>query len=420
MANAEIVSIGSELLLGQIVDTNAAWMAQRLTDLGVNLFYKTIVGDNPGRMKEVIGQALERSDVVITGGGLGPTQDDLTRELIAEVTGRELVVDPDLLAQIHQRFRKRGLIMTANNERQARIPAGGVPVDNPNGTAPAFIVEDPRGVIFALPGVPFELKWLFDNEVVPYLRTRFDLNETIVYKVLKVAEIGESSVDDRIGHLIANSTNPTVGVLAHPGQVDVRIAAKAANAAEALTLIGPVEDEVRALLGKHVFAADGETIEQAVGKLLREKDTTVAVFEDLTGGLVVERLSQASSDHLLEGSVVHSPESVRRLLAFSSRPDRVDGLSADAEALVDELAWAVRAQAKSDLGLALHAVADPEEQAENLGRGQTFVSVTDGARFRTRSYSYGGRGRPDRPDRTRMSFNAVELLRRTLLEGFDG
>ena len=417
MANAEIVSIGSELLLGQIVDTNAAWMAQRLTDLGVNLFYKTIVGDNPGRMKEVIGQALERSDVVITGGGLGPTQDDLTRELIAEVTGRELVVDPDLLAQIHQRFRKRGLIMTANNERQARIPAGGVPVDNPNGTAPAFIVEDPRGVIFALPGVPFELKWLFDNEVVPYLRTRFDLNETIVCKVLKVAEIGESSVDDRIGHLIANSTNPTVGVLAHPGQVDVRIAAKAANAAEALTLIGPVEDEVRAFLGKHVFAADGETIEQAVGKLLREKDTTVAVFEDLTGGLVVERLSQASSDHLLEGSVVHSPESVRRLLAFSSRPDRVDGLSADAEALVDELAWAVRAQAKSDLGLALHAVADPEEQAENLGRGQTFVSVTDGARFRTRSYSYGGRGRPDR---TRMSFNAVELLRRTLLEGFDG
>ena len=217
MANAEIVSIGSELLLGQIVDTNAAWMAQRLTELGVNLYYKTVVGDNPARMAEVLNQALDRTDVVITGGGLGPTQDDLTREVIAKVTNRELVLDPHLKEQLVTRFQRRGLIMTPNNERQAYIPKGAIPVENPNGTAPSFIVEDPRGVIFALPGVPFEMKWLFDNEVSPYLRKKFELTEIITYKVLKVAEIGESSVDDRIGHLIANSKNPTVGVLAHPG-----------------------------------------------------------------------------------------------------------------------------------------------------------------------------------------------------------
>ena len=179
MANAEIVSIGSELLLGQIVDTNAAWMAQRLTNIGVNLFYKTIVGDNPDRMEHVIEQALERSDIVITGGGLGPTQDDLTREIVAKVTNRKLVLDQGLLDEIEKRFRSRGFIMTPNNERQAYIPEGSIAVQNPNGTAPSFIVEDPRGIVFALPGVPFELKWLFDNEVAPYLRRKFDLKETI-------------------------------------------------------------------------------------------------------------------------------------------------------------------------------------------------------------------------------------------------
>jgi nicotinamide-nucleotide amidase len=227
--NAEIVAIGSELLLGQIVDTNSAWMAQRLAEIGVNLFYKTIVGDNAGRMREIISRALQRSNVVITSGGIGPTEDDLTREIVAEVTGRELVLDPSLLQQIEERFRKRGFIMTKNNEKQAYIPAGAIPVENPNGTAPSFIVEDPQGVIISLPGVPFEMKWLFENRVIPYLRGKFALQEMIVSRVLKIAEIGESSVDDRIGHLIRTSTNPTVGVLAHPGQVDVRISVKTAS-----------------------------------------------------------------------------------------------------------------------------------------------------------------------------------------------
>ena len=282
MANAEIVAIGSELLLGQIIDTNSAWMAQRLSTLGINLFYKTVVGDNPGRMKEVIGQALDRSDLVITSGGLGPTQDDLTREIVAEATGRKLVLHQDLLEQIERRFRRRGLIMTANNERQAYVPEGAIPVENPNGTAPSFIVEDPRGVIFALPGVPFELKWLFDNQVMPYVHAKFNLSEIITYRVLKVADMGESSVDDRIGPLIANSRNPTVGVLAHPGQVDVRIAAKAANLDEAMKLIEPVDAEVRRLLGRHVFATDEETMEDTVRKLLQDKGKTIAVYEDLT------------------------------------------------------------------------------------------------------------------------------------------
>ena len=348
MPNAEIVAIGSELLLGQIVDTNSAWMAQRLTSLGVNLFYKTVVGDNPDRMKEVIGRALDRSDVVITGGGLGPTQDDLTREVIADVTGRKLVRDPELVDQIEQRFRSRGFIMTSNNEKQADIPEGAIAVRNPNGTAPSFIVEDPRGAVFALPGVPFELKWLFDNEVAPYLRKRFDLSEIITYRVLKVADMGESAVDDRIGHLIASSNNPTVGVLAHPGQVDVRIAAKASSTAEAAKLIAPVEKEVRDLLGGRVFGIDEESIEGVVGRLLKDRNAKIAVYEDVTGGLVADRLLEASHDHFVEGIIGNGIVTIRRLLTRSRSPGDIPD---DPDSLARDLASGVRLHAESDLGV---------------------------------------------------------------------
>ncbi len=413
MANAEIVAIGSELLLGQIVDTNSAWMAERLTNLGVNLFYKTVVGDNPARMRDVIGRALDRSDVVITGGGLGPTRDDLTREVVAEVTGRKLLLDPGLLDEIEYRFRQRGLVMTPNNERQAYIPEGAIPVHNPNGTAPSFVVEDPRGVIFALPGVPFELKWLFDNEVVPYLRGKFELSEVITYRVLKVADLGESTVDDRIGHLIANSSNPTVGVLSHPGQVDVRIAAKAESVESAFRLIAPVEDEVRGLLGRHVFAADGESMEDVLGKLLREKNASIAACEDLTSGLVSERLQQASPEHFVVGIVANSPASIRRLLAYAGDAD-VGDLLKEPASLTNRIARAVRSFADADLGLAVHGVPEPEDVTQNLARGKTYLSITDGKMSKTRTYEIAGRGRPDR---ARMSLNALELVRLALLEG---
>jgi nicotinamide-nucleotide amidase len=412
MANAEIVAIGSELLLGQIVDTNSAWMAQRLTALGVDLFFKSVVGDNPGRMKEVITRALERADVVITSGGLGPTQDDLTREIVAEVTGRDLVFDSALMEQVEEHFRRRGRTMTPNNRRQAYMPAGAIPVKNPNGTAPAFVVEDPRGVIFSLPGVPVELKWLFEHEVEPYLRRKFQLAEVIHYRVLKIVGIGESAVDDKIGHLIAGSCNPTVGVLAHPGQVDVRIAAKAANRDEAERLIAPLEAEVRKVFGDAIFAADEETMERVIGKLLREKNKTVAVYEDLTCGGLAERLLSANPEFFTAGFIANRESSLRALLKYARESQSLEALLNDPVALTHELAWAVRLQTGADLGLALHAVLAPKSELQNMGRGQTYVSLTDGSRFMQSSTSIAGRGQYDR---IRMTLSAVDLLRTTLL-----
>jgi nicotinamide-nucleotide amidase len=414
MANAEIVAIGSELLLGQIVDTNSAWMAQRLTALGVNLYFKSVVGDNPVRMKEVIQRALERADIVITSGGLGPTQDDLTREIVAEVTGRKLVLDDDLLAQVEEHFRRRGRVMTPNNRRQAYMPEGAIPVKNPNGTAPCFIVEDPRSVIFSLPGVPVELKWLFENEVESYLRRKFNLAEVIHYRVLKVIGMGESAVDDKIGHLILNSSNPTVGVLALPGQVDVRVAAKAANRDEALKLIAPLEAEVRGLLGGAVFAVDDETMENVVGKLLQVKDKSVAVYEDLTCGQLAERLQMASAEHFGAGFISNGKAATRALLKHGRHPERIDACLQDPVALTDELAWAARQEAGSDLGLAPHAIPDPASTIQNLARGETYVALTDGNRFLRRMTTTAGRSAHDR---TRMVLNAIDLLRTALTEG---
>lgn len=406
--NAEIVSIGSELLLGQIVDTNASWIAQRLAEAGVNLFYKTTVGDNMDRMVEVLDRALDRSDVVVTGGGIGPTQDDLTREAIAKVTGRKVVTDPGSLLELRERFQKRGFILTKNNERQAQIPDGAIVVRNPNGTAPAFIVETDRGVTISLPGVPFEMKWLVENEVIPYLREKFGLTQMIHYRILKVADLGESAVDDRIGHLIAESTNPTVGVLAHPGQVDVRIAALAKSIDEANGLIDVVDTEVRELLGDHIFGVDDETIESVIGKLVAESKATVATCEDLSGGAVAAAIQEAAGPAFLESAIVNTNDALEKIArAGGENPPFEDGAERAAA-----LARAIRQTSGATYGIAVHGVEEGDQRTENLGRGETYIVVSGPNGERARHVRSAGRGTPDR---RRAAMGTLSLFRRELL-----
>ncbi len=400
--------MGSELLLGQIVDTNSAWIAQRLAENGVNLFYKHTVGDNFDRMVSILGGALERADAVITTGGIGPTQDDLTREAVAKVTGRKIVTDPHSLRELEERFRRRGFILTRNNEKQATVPEGALIIRNPNGTAPAFLVEDPRGVIISVPGVPFEMKWLIENEVMPYLRGKFGLKQVIHYKLLKVADLGESNVDHLIGHLIAESSNPTVGVLAHPGQVDVRIAAMAEDRAEAERLIEPVAGEARQLLGDHVFAEDGETMEGLVGGLLESSGETVACYEDLSGGSVAMALEEAAGPRFVQGVTVNSNEALEKFAAAGGEHPPFGGGAERASAL----ARAVRSFSGAGLGVAVHGTAEGDQRTQNLGRGDTFMAIAGAAKVRLRHVRSAGRGGPDR---RRAALNVLSLLRRELL-----
>ena len=407
--NVEIVSIGSELLLGQIVDTNSAWISQRLAENGVNVYYKSCVGDNLNRMTEVLKIALERADVVITGGGIGPTQDDLTREAVAQVVGVDVVTDPASLTELRERFQNRGFILTKNNERQAQIPAGAEVIRNPNGTAPAFRVETDKGTIICLPGVPFEMKWLITNEIIPYLQDKYDLGETIHYRVLKVADLGESAVDHLIGDLIADSSNPTVGVLARPGQVDVRIAARAGDIDAARTLIQPVENQVRELLGNHVFGTDDETIESVIGDMLRDRDATVAVYEDLSAGAVSDAMRTAAGERFLEAIVANTDQPRDRLI--SSGSDSSAGVRARA------LADAIREHSGATIGIAVHGIPEAPEtelSAVNLGRGETYIVVADADRTEVRHVRSAGSGAPDR---RRAAMYAFGTLRQHLIAG---
>ncbi len=243
--HAELLMIGTELLLGQIPDTNAGYMARVLAASGINLYWKTTVGDNADRIQEALRLGLTRSDVLLCSGGLGPTADDITRECVAETLGVPLEFHEDLYQVIVERFRHRNRPLTDNNRRQALLPRGARPIANPNGTAPGIIAEYGQKVIACMPGVPHELQSMFEETVIPYLKSRFNIQETIHYRVLLARDVGESRVDQAIADMIYSHTNPTIGLLASKGVVRIRIAAKAPSVELAKTLIAPVEKEVR-------------------------------------------------------------------------------------------------------------------------------------------------------------------------------
>jgi len=290
--HAEIVTTGTELLLGVISDTNSTYIAQRLRDIGLDLYYITSAGDNEVRVAQVIDAALDRSDVVITTGGLGPTVDDVTREAVARATGRELAYDERLATSIEAFFAQRGYQMSENNRRQARIPGGAIPVENPVGTAPCFIVESKRGIVISLPGVPREMKYMIEHEVLPYLRDKLNLRQVIKSRTLRTCGIGESSLDAQIGDLETFS-NPTVGLAAHPGQSDIRITAKADSVAEADAMLGEMEARIRERVDEVIFGVDDERLESVVVGLLDERSLALAVAEVSSGGRLSGWLSDA-------------------------------------------------------------------------------------------------------------------------------
>jgi len=407
--NAEIISIGSELLLGQIVDTNASWIAQRLANNGVNLFYKTTVGDNFERMCDVIHLALSRSDIVLTGGGIGPTKDDLTREAVAKVTNRNLITDKKSLLEIRERFHKRGLLLTKNNERQAEIPEGAIVIENPNGTAPAFIVEAEKGTIISLPGVPFEMKWLVDNRIIPYLKNKFNIEEIIHYRVLKVSDLGESAVDDKIGEIIAHSKNPTVGVLARPGQVDIRITAKAENRNKANSLIDAVDEKISNLLGDNIFGKNDDTIESIVNKLLLERNSSISIFENITAGTISKILKEMTGNIVVKSVVSDKKETISTLIKKS----HLDVDIRQGESVATALATAVMTDSESTYGISVYGIEDSEKKSENLSSGNTWIAIVGPFGIKTRHIKLAGSGEPDKQ---RTSMYTLNLLRKYLLE----
>jgi competence/damage-inducible protein CinA-like protein len=303
MPLAEVITIGTEILLGEIVDTNAAYIARALRQSGIDLFHKTSVGDNVQRIAQAIRQSLERCEIIITTGGLGPTVDDPTRDAVALAINAKTEYRPELWEQIQERFQRWGRMPSENNRRQAYIPQGSIPLENQVGTAPCFMVELGSKVIISLPGVPREMEYLMEQTVLPYLHRRYPDSGMLKIRVLHTAGAGESQIDELIGDLETLS-NPTVGLAAHSGQIDIRIVAKAQSMTEAEALIRPVEDVLSSRLRKWVYGADEVTLEEVAMQSLAARGWHLAVVEAGLGGALAYRLARSSQSEAIIGCEV--------------------------------------------------------------------------------------------------------------------
>lgn len=325
--NAEIIAIGTELLLGEITDTNSVFMARQLRNIGVNIFFMTTVGDNLDRIAESIRAALGRAEIVITCGGLGPTVDDMTRQAVADATERPLEFHQSLYDSIAERFRGFGVRMTANNRQQAYLPYEALLVENPVGTAPAFIVESDQGIVISLPGVPREMKYLLTESVVPYLLRKFDLG-IIVARTLRTAGIGESSLDDMIGAEILNEGNPSVGLAAHHGCVDIRLTAKAKSKVEAESLLDAMQQRLFNRVGDHIFGTDEATLEGVVSQMLAARQLSIHILEAGLPGVISERLDSGLS--LVTSEALAHPDDLFKKLGRDPRDITLRELAVEA------------------------------------------------------------------------------------------
>jgi len=407
---AEIIAIGSELLLGQLVDTNSSFIAKRLAEHGIELIRTSTVGDDLPRIEEVLREAIQRSSIVITTGGLGPTEDDLTREGVAKAFQRSLIFQPHLMEQIEAIIKRRGFRMAENNRKQAYIPEGAIPIENPKGTAPGFIMEYPKGSIISIPGVPLEMEYFMQNSVIPYLRKRFDLKHEIIrYRVLRACGLGESAIGIQIKDLMKEGNNPSVGTLASLGDIKIRITSKASNLEEATTMIQGVEEEIRKRLGNLIYGVDEETLQGNITKELERSKLTLSVVEIFTGGNISQKLAGTSSSSFIHGTVLPSEISQRQFLALSVK--EFDVLQGNPVRFVNALAEKGRTESGVSLGLAMFGRIG-EEQKKGEYRAETYFSLSTANGIENQEHSLGGELWMVRE---RASIMALDFLREDLL-----
>ena len=372
MPKAEIYALGSEIVLGQTIDTNSAWISSKLNDLGIETVKHVAIADDIEIIKSVLNNST--SEIIIIGGGLGPTEDDLTREAIAEVTGKTLYKDPKLLEEIENRFRKRGFILTKNNDKQAMIPETAIAIHNPNGTAPAFSLKWQNKIIYALPGVPHEMKWLFENVVLPELIQSFSIKTKIEYETLKVLGMGESTVDDKIGDLM-KINNPIVGLLAHPGQVDVRITATGEDS-ERKILIDKTKQEILERLNDTTIISEDLSPIQYLQNLLIKNNKEIIVLDEASNGFITSEIGGNPNLNVTG----------------------ISGKNNDIEKYKTSNTNSIVVSIKSEY---------LDKNVNNLAKGKTYIQISDGTKEITEYQQFGVRSKIDKQ---RLLMLVVHLL----------
>jgi nicotinamide-nucleotide amidase len=411
MLTAEIIAVGSELLTPFRTDTNSLWLTDRLNSIGVEVKLKTIVGDDDARLEETIRDALKRSGVVIVTGGLGPTEDDITRKIAARALGRRLLLDDDVLDDIKAKFLHWGRKMPDINARQAMIIEGAEVLPNPNGTAPGMYVEQDARAVILLPGPPREMKPMFETHALPKLSERAG-DVRVVRRVLRVAGMGESAVDERIAPVYTQYKNPQTTILFNSTEIEIHMTAQGKTEQEAELLLDGLSGQIEERLGDSVFAFRGEKMEEVVGLRLAVGGFTLAVAESCTGGLIARRLTEVpgSSSYFTEGVVTYSNEAKTRLLGVPA--DVIEEYGAVSAEVAEEMAEGVKALAETDFGLAVTGIAGPGGGTEEKPVGLVYIALADDAHTEHRRLLIPG----DRHlIRTRASQAALDLLRRRLI-----
>jgi nicotinamide-nucleotide amidase len=404
---AEILGIGTEILLGQIANSNAQWISERLAEVGVDVLHHQAVGDNEDRIRDAFRLALSRADVVIATGGLGPTQDDITREGLAAAIEAPLERRPEIEEFLREKFRRLGRSMPESNLRQADVPIGARSISPERGTAPGLICETSDGRrVYAVPGVPAEMREMMTNTILPELGTLAGPS-ALVSRIVKVTGIAESRVAELLDDLFHRSSNPSIAYLASSGEVKVRITAKAAGHGQAEDLIRPMADEVARRLGSNVFTTNDEDLEQVVGRLLKAHRRSVASAESLTGGSLAVRLSSA---YFKGSAVCYTREAKRDVLGVSQ--ETIDGPGVVSEECAREMAGGARRIFHADLGVSLTGVAGPEPH-DDQPVGTVCVALAADDRLESRSFRAPG----DRGMVRRWAEQAALDMLRRYLEG---
>lgn len=411
MLRAEIIAIGSELLTPHRTDTNSLWLTQRLNSVGIEVQLKTVVGDDEAILEESLRDALRRSAVIISTGGLGPTEDDITRKVFARVTGRQLKLDYEVLAAIRERFASRGYQMTPNNERQALIMDGGKVLPNPNGSAPGIKLDHEGKLIVLLPGPPRENQPMFDDYVMPDLE-RMSRGVRIARRVLKVTGLGESALDDMIAPIYKQYSNPTTTILFTDSEIEIHLTGSADTAARAEEIVEELTDKLEEKLGYYLYSTMGESLEEVVGHRLRLKQFTIATAESCTGGLVAERITRVpgSSDYFV-GSVVSYTNEVKSHLLDVPR-EMIERNGAVSGEVAEAMARGVKTRTGATIGVSVTGTAGPGGGTDAVPVGTVYVGLADDVVTSNRRLVLPG----DRHlVRWRASTAALEMVRRRYL-----
>lgn len=408
----ELVSVGTEILLGNIVNTNAAYLAEQCAGLGLSCFYQTVVGDNEGRLAQTLQTALGRADIVILSGGLGPTQDDLTKETAAKVLGRELRMDAHSRERIQEFFNRRKMQPTDNNWKQAMVPEGAIVIDNDNGTAPGIIIEAADKRVILLPGPPGELIPMFETAIRPYLS---EAEPGVIYsQTVKLCGIGESKAETIAADLIASQENPTIAPYAKTGEVHLRVTARASVEKEARKLVKPVVKELKNRFGMNVYTTnENVTLEQAVVDLLLANRLTVTTAESCTGGLLSARLTNVPgvSEVFKSGHVTYSNKAKHKLLGV--KKPSLDKHGAVSESVAKEMAKGAAVSSKADVAVAVTGIAGPDGGSVVKPVGLVYIACSVRGKVKVKEYNFSG-------NRSRIRESSVTaaltLMRQCILE----